>query len=239
MSITEIFEDIGLVTYRRDKKAKKYLLRVRPFQGIVVTLPFRASIESARQIVLGHRAWLLKKVASARKAETAVSPDLSEGKVIVTRRHIVRATACDCEEASWSLKNGALTIYYPQHGLLSDPQTQSAMRTGLVAAYRAEARQLLPARVAYWAEHFGFTYTHVTIKNMHTRWGSCSGKNIINLNLHLMRLNDSLIDYVIIHELVHTKIKNHGSGFWRHLHTLVGNSQELDTQLKSHAIAFF
>ncbi len=239
MSTIEITDDLGPVAYRRDKKAKKYSIRVKPFQGIVVTMPYRASYESARQIVLEHHAWLLKKLASARKAEADVSLDFSEGKIVITRRHIMRATACESETAWWTLKDGALTIFYPQHLSLSDPQTQLTVRTGLVAAYRAEAKLLLPARVAYWADRFGFAYSHVAVKNMRTRWGSCSGANIINLNLHLMRLNDSLIDYVILHELVHTKIKNHGSGFWHHLQTLVGNSRELDAQLKSHSIAFF
>jgi predicted metal-dependent hydrolase len=239
MSKTELFDDLGRVTYRRFKKAKKYSIHVKPFQGIIVTLPYRASFESARQIMLDHRPWLLKKLAATRSAEAAVSLDLSEGKLVITRRHVLRATACDIESASWTLKDGALTIFYPETGTLADPSTQTAVRSGLVAAYRAEAKLLLPARVAYWAEHFGFTYSHVVIKNMRSRWGSCSGKNIINLNLHLMRLNDSLIDYVILHELVHTKIKNHGDGFWRQLHSLVGNSKELDAQLKSHSIAFF
>jgi predicted metal-dependent hydrolase len=239
MSKTEFIEDLGIVTYRRYKKAKKYSIHVKPFHGIIVTLPYRASIESARQLVDEHRPWLIKKLASAHKAETDLSLDLSEGKVLVTRQHIMRATACDVESASWTLRDGTLTIFYPELTSLSDPETQSVLRTGLVAAYRAEAKQLLPLRVAYWADRFGFTYSRVVIKNMRSRWGSCSSTNVINLNLHLMRLNDSLIDYVILHELVHTKIKDHGAGFWRQLHTLVGNSKELDRQLKSQAIAFF
>jgi len=239
MSTTEQFDDLGTVTYRRCRRAKRYSIHVKPFQGIIITLPYRASIESARGIVLEHRAWLLKKLASVRKAETDVSLDLSEGKVIVTRRHVMRATACDAERASWTLTDGTLTIFYPRTAALSDPQAQSALRTGLVAAYRAEAKLLLPERVAYWAEQFGFAYSRVAVKNMRSRWGSCSGTNVINLNLHLMRLNDSLIDYVILHELVHTKVRNHGPGFWRHLESLVGNSRELDAQLKSHSLAFF
>jgi predicted metal-dependent hydrolase len=239
MSKIEMFDDLGRVSYRRYKKAKKFSIHVKPFHGIIVTLPYRASFDAARQVLLEHRSWLLKKLAAARKAESDVSFDLSEGKVIVTRRHVLRATACDVAAASWTLRDGALTILYPQHASLADPETQLAVRSGLVAAYRAEAKLLLPIRVHYWAYHFGFTYSRVVIKNMRTRWGSCSGKNIINLNLHLMRLNDSLIDYVILHELVHTTIKNHGSGFWRQLETLVGNSKELDAQLKSHSIAFF
>jgi predicted metal-dependent hydrolase len=239
MSKAEEFPEIGQVQFRRIKRAKRISIHVKPFHGVIVTMPYRASMESARRIVGEHAGWIRKKLAAARSAEMAVSLDLSEGKVVLTRKHTMRAVACDTEAASWTLRNGALTIYYPQETCLTDATAQAAVKSGLVAAYRAEAKMLLPARVAYWAEQFGFTYSHVAIKNMRSRWGSCSGRNAINLNLHLMRLNDSLIDYVILHELVHTRIKNHGNEFWRHLQSLLGNAIALDDQLKRQSIAFF
>lgn len=239
MSRSEEFSEIGPVRFRRIKKAKRVSIHVKPFEGVVVTVPYRVSFDEARRIVHQHRAWIVKRLAAARAEESAVSLDLSEGKVVVTRRHIMRAVACDTPAASWTLKDGALTIFYPQETSLADPSAQAAVRTGLAAAYRAEAKMLLPERVAYWAERFGFTYSHVVIKNMRSRWGSCTARDVINLNLHLMRLNDSLIDYVILHELVHTRVRNHGSGFWKQLQAHLANAKELDAQLRRQAIAFF
>ena len=74
------------------------------------------------------------------------------------------------------------------------------------------------------------------IKNAKTRWGSCSSINNINLNLHLMRLSDELIDYVILHELVHTKIKNHQKEFWDLLNIVSGDAKGLDRELKKYYI---
>ena len=82
----------------------------------------------------------------------------------------------------------------------------------------------------------GFTYNKATIRNQKTRWGSCSGKNNINLNIQLMRLPVKLIDYVIFHELVHTLVKNHGPLFWQTLSKFVGNARVVDKQLKKYIL---
>ena len=82
----------------------------------------------------------------------------------------------------------------------------------------------------------GFTYNKATIRNQKTRWGSCSGKNNINLNIQLMRLPDKLIDYVIFHELVHTLVKSHDPLFWKTLNKFVGNSRAVDKQLKKNIL---
>jgi hypothetical protein len=78
---------------------------------------------------------------------------------------------------------------------------------------REKARQILTARVEEIAIRHGFRYNRVSVRNQKTRWGSCSGRNDISLNLKLTRLPDDLRDYVILHELVHTRIKNHGPAF--------------------------
>ena len=69
-------------------------------------------------------------------------------------------------------------------------------------------------------------YRKVFFKNMFSRWGSCSSSNNISFNNLLYHLSDDLKEYVIKHELVHTKIKNHGSEFWNMLETICKNSKK-------------
>lgn len=78
---------------------------------------------------------------------------------------------------------------------------------------RHEAKALLPARVEYWAQQFGFRYGRVSIRAARSKWGSCSGDNNISLSLFLMALPEHLRDYVIIHELCHTVHHNHSAEF--------------------------
>lgn len=85
---------------------------------------------------------------------------------------------------------------------------------------------------------YGFTYNRVFVKNQKTRWGSCSVKNNINLNMKLVNLSDDLIDYVILHELVHTKIKDHSKGFWDELAKFVKDPKSLDKKLRQYSPSF-
>jgi predicted metal-dependent hydrolase len=96
---------------------------------------------------------------------------------------------------------------------------------------RASARKLLIERLDQLAKKNGFSYNRVFIRNQKTRWGSCSIRNNINLNVNLMRLPEELIDYTILHELVHTRVKNHGKQFWDQLADIVGDAKKLDKKL--------
>ncbi|MCK4912439.1 MAG: M48 family metallopeptidase [Candidatus Omnitrophica bacterium] len=97
----------------------------------------------------------------------------------------------------------------------------------------------LKARTLTIAEKYGFNYKNISIRNQKTRWGSCTKDNKINLNIKLLRLPDDLIDYVILHELLHTHIKNHSKFFKSELNSLVGNQRRsLNARLKSYHIGF-
>jgi predicted metal-dependent hydrolase len=99
---------------------------------------------------------------------------------------------------------------------------------------QSEARSLLIGRLDELAKKHGFTYNRVFIRNQKTRWGSCSNKNNINLNINLVRLPDALIDYTILHELVHTRIKNHGKRFWDQLDRVLDDAKKLDKRLSQY-----
>ena len=109
--------------------------------------------------------------------------------------------------------------------------------TEQIEMMRREAKALLPERVAFWAQKFGFKYGRVSIRASRSKWGSCSGDNNISLSLFLMTLPEHLRDYVIIHELCHTVHHNHSAAF----HALVdrclgGNEKNLRSELRRFSI---
>ena len=98
------------------------------------------------------------------------------------------------------------------------------------------AKIYLLRRLKEIAQEHGFIYNKATVRNQKTRWGSCSGKNNLSLNIQLINLPHELIDYVIFHELVHTKVKNHSPVFWKKLDEFVGNAKSLNKELKQYIL---
>ena len=113
---------------------------------------------------------------------------------------------------------------------------QAAVSNDLPEIDRVFAGKKLTLRLNELSSLHGFTYNRVFIRNQKTRWGSCSAKNNINLNMNLLRLPKDLIDYVILHELVHTREKNHSNVFWAELNKFVGDVEELKSRLKEYSL---
>ena len=104
---------------------------------------------------------------------------------------------------------------------------------------RKVARKILCRRIGELAQLHNFVYNRVSIRKQKTRWGSCSTKNNINLNANLLHLPPELMDYVLLHELVHTRVKNHSKDFWDELETVVPNARQVDRRLKDYQYCLF
>ncbi len=100
-----------------------------------------------------------------------------------------------------------------------------------------EAQINLFHRLDEFSEKYNFPYNRSGFRCQKTRWGSCSGKNNISLNVNIVFLPEELQDYVLLHELVHTKVKNHSRKFWAELDKYTqGQAKELSKELKKYRI---
>lgn len=227
---TKTLPGIGDVCFRRNPRAKYLNIRVKLFDGVQVTVPGRMSLSRAQQYVIQKEEWIKKCLAKNR--QTRVASQLPLDEPIATRYHTVLIRKTDAEDFSVKFEGRTVHFFYPEKFEVVDAQLQRGIRSALIKIYRLEAKQLLPERVKLLADRFGFSYGRVFVKNHKSRWGSCSSRNNINLSLHLMRLPDHLIDYVILHELVHTEIKNHSSEFWMRMRDVSPNCEKLRKELR-------
>ncbi len=99
-----------------------------------------------------------------------------------------------------------------------------------------EAKTLILERVYHLAGKNGFSFNKVSVKNQKTRWGSCSFDNNISINAKIARLPGQLLDFVILHELVHTGIKNHSGKFWSELAKYVEDVHTLRRELRNYRL---
>jgi predicted metal-dependent hydrolase len=112
-----------------------------------------------------------------------------------------------------------------------DQAVQNAARKASIRALRKEAEVLLPQRLQTLAQQTGLGYASVTVKQLKSRWGSCSADKDITLNLFLMQLPWHLIDYVLIHELTHTKVMRHGPPFWAEMESHLAGAKALRKEI--------
>ena len=106
--------------------------------------------------------------------------------------------------------------------------------TELTKSASSEQKLRIKKQVEHLAHKYGFSFSKITLRNMSTRWGSCTAKNNISLNIGLVALTDELRDYIILHELVHTKIKNHSKEFWNELGNFIPNPKALNRKLSQN-----
>jgi predicted metal-dependent hydrolase len=134
----------------------------------------------------------------------------------------------------YRISNNQTIVFLPSGSLEGDTKAQEIAILACVETLRVESKELLPVRVADIASSCGYTHKEIKIKTLKSRWGSCSQAGVINLNLYLIQLPWQLIDYVILHELVHTKEMSHGKNFWLELSKHLSDPKKLRKELKQY-----
>jgi len=233
------YPEIGEVQFVTSVSAKYIRISLKPFGGIRVTLPKWASIKSAMAFVETKTDWIIKaqaRVATHEKQSVIFTPDT----VFSTQNRKLQLLPWKSEQFRMQLSKDTLNIFYPNETDIRSEQAQKIIRDFIISTLRKEAREYLPQRTEALAAKHGFAYSGVTVKNITSRWGSCSATNHINLNIHLVRLPQHLSDYVILHELTHTIHKNHSDRFWRYLDTITGGkAKQLKAEMKQYNAGWF
>jgi predicted metal-dependent hydrolase len=231
-------DGVGNVLFRHSNRARHMNISIRPFVGARVSIPVGMSYKGAAGFVMERKNWINKHLTKMKEYE-AMQTVFDENSTYSTRHHKLILKKADRKSISVRLSRGKINVVYSSELNLNSNELQSAIRKGIERALKLEAVEYFPDRVKKLADDFGFKFNKLSLKNIKSRWGSCSRKCNINLSIHLMRLPEHLIDYVILHELVHTVHHNHSSSFWNMLNSVTGSAKILDKELRKYRIAIY
>ena len=231
----EVFGKVALI---KSSRARRISISLKPFQPLRVTLPYLASFRRAEGFLQEKEKWILRNLDKIKKLEeqqTVFKEDTSYS----THEHSLEIVRYDELIPKVSMRNRKILVQLPHSCDILSDEIQEMIRWGVQAAWRKEAKKFLPVRLSELSRKHHLPFNKVVIKSNRTRWGSCSHKNNINLSLHLMRLPDHLVDYVLIHELVHTVHKNHSKKFWKQLERHEPEAKSLDKELNDYRIEIY
>ncbi|MCX6168040.1 MAG: SprT family zinc-dependent metalloprotease [Ignavibacteriales bacterium] len=234
---TIVIEEIE-IRIKKSSRARYMNISVKPFGGVTISIPEMLSFYDGEKLAHQKIKWIKEHVSKIRGYEKTFSI-YDENSNFRTRNHQLEIKSSEKNKLSIKVRNGLIKVHYPEKMDAKSSLVQKAVRKGIETAYREEAKEYLPKRLNDLSDKCNLPFNEIFIKNIKSRWGSCSGKNNINLSIHLMRLPDHLIDYVLLHELAHTKIKNHSKKYWQFLDTLTGNAKQIDKELRKFRISLY
>lgn len=172
---------------------------------VKVRAPLRIPKRDVDLFVAANEKWIMDRLSKSIKLKDQREAfTLDYGDIIILRG---KKCLIDFREGSQVGCDGE--VFYLPSGLKPDQ-----IKSACVQIYRRLAKEYLSDQISFYAARMGVTPTVVKISNAKHRWGSCTSKGSINFPWRLMMADDSLIDYVVVHELAHLKEMNHSARFW-------------------------
>jgi predicted metal-dependent hydrolase len=217
--------DIGLVTFTKRRTSKSIRMRISTQGKLVVSMPYFVPYATAVGFVKKHKEWALTE---SHKRGTYLYDGMRIGRTHTL--HIMYDHEATTPKTR--IRGNDVIVRHTQDE--DAPAVQTAAKKAAIRALRLQALQFLPKRLTDIASNEGYVIGEITIKQLRGKWGSCDQKKNIILNMFLMELPNELIDYVLLHELAHTRQMNHGPDFWTELQAHVPNAKILRRQMREY-----
>ena len=198
-------EGLGEVTLYKRRGARHVRLSVAAGNQVRITIPIWAPYKVGMDFLQTKLEWVQSQLKPVNL--------LIDGQQI-GKAHRLKFVTSTSKTITTRVYNTEIMVGLPKGMPYDNSIAQGKAHKACVRALKGQAERLLPQRLDALAKQHGFSYNSVTIKQLKGRWGSCSQHQDIVLNCFLMKLPWELIDYVLVHELVHTRIMAHGPVFW-------------------------
>jgi predicted metal-dependent hydrolase len=206
-------------------RRKTVALIIQRDGSLTVRAPLRMTQASIQEFVQSHSDWISRKQAQVKTSPPPPEKSFSAGELFL-----------------YMGKGYPLTLVPPQRPALTFSAgkfqlSRSALpkaRQAFINWYKLHARSVITARVDFLAKENKFTWRKIRISSARTRWGSCSSNGTLSFTWRLIMAPQEVIDYVVVHELVHTQVRNHSPRFWRQVAAIMPAYKRYVTWLKKN-----
>lgn len=217
-------------TLKRSFKAKLIWLNIRQKIGLTVTIPYYYNIKRLPEYLKSNSAWILRNL-DKYCGQTSTSP-ATNIRPSSTISYLGKYITVMQERNN----SGTTAVKLEQNNLIIslNSTSRNISLTELEHWYRAQASKLINAKVRKFSQLMGLVYNRVVIRDQRSRWGSCSFRRNLNFNWRLIMAPESVLDYVVIHELCHLKEMSHSKTFWNLVTHYCPGWRELRLWLDNH-----
>ena len=200
-------------------------IQVRPDGRVIVRAPLRAAEKVVRAFVESKAAWIARKKAEAARRAPVAAKQFKDGERFPLLGRQIPLRVVSGQRVALSLVGEAF--------ILSQKALPKAAQV-FEKWYKVYALKILTERVNWYAARHGFAPGRIRISSARTRWGSCSSRGTLSFTWRLVMAPLEVVDYVVVHELVHLQVKNHSRVFWDHVAALMPDYQRHIAWLKSN-----
>jgi len=203
-------------------KRKTLSLTINENAELIIRAPNRLSIEKIQDFINEKENWINRK---KRLIENQIKDVTSNHNKLL---YLGNLFPINVEQ------NASKELFFTGEEFIANSIEPDSLSLSIKKWYKNKFKEIALPRVAYFANKHNLMVNQVRIKNQKTMWGSCSSKNNINLNYLLLMAPMGVIDYVIVHELVHTIHRNHSTDFWDSVESIMPEFQEHKRWLKKN-----
>jgi predicted metal-dependent hydrolase len=211
-------------TFKERKALKSHYITVDADSGVILKGK-KIDAEKADEVIKKKAKWIVEKLQLVETPKETIIVTGSRLPYLGKMYYVQIKADPHCSTPHVTFNHSVFRIY------VAPKVAHSDILAALGEFYKSKAIEKITPRVIKIAIDKKFEYKQLMFRTMSKRWGSCTADNKIILNPNAIKLPYQLIDYLIIHELTHTKVKNHSKRFWAELSRHAPNWKELDSRI--------
>lgn len=222
-TFTEVKMEIEIDKIIRTKR-KTIALQISDDATLIVRAPFEVSEQTIKNVVIKHKDWIEKKKKDILSRDPKyVKKEFVNGEGFMYLGRYYKLIIVDKQNTPLIFNNNCFSLLR-DHLLFA--------RELFINWYKEQAYEKISERVEWYAKKRGFVYNKINITGANKRWGSCSSKGNLNFSWRLIMAPLPVIDYVVVHELVHLEERNHAKFFWSKVKMLIPDYEKYKDWLK-------
>jgi predicted metal-dependent hydrolase len=196
-------------TVKRTNRVKTATIQIISGK-VVVSVPLRLSDSKVDELIAIRSEWIEKKVSDQSSNLPRAATEFVSGQGLMYLGRNYRLKVYRSGVGSTGLRNGRIEVWDPDRTNLS----QDTIKGMVEIWYQSRAEEKFKERVRHYEKVVGSYATSIVVRDMRTKWGTCTASGRVTLNWRLIFAPIRIIDYVIVHELCHLLYHDHSRKFW-------------------------